>query len=310
MPRGWRCLPTAWIHFLVVECVHVYLAVFSWRNLVTNVQAQYLEVHYKLRTGPIEQYAFELLFFGTAGEARLGNERTRLLWPAAHFHGLDFAWLVLCWTLPVGAGLLLVYILSSFVRRQFWSFEDAAYVHFTWHLPRQRPYRCCVGLMALGPVLMPMFWLWNVVMYTSGHDFSTNVLLMRRSALSGFFLLFSLNLLAFPTTPVHDWRACPDFLALRFRRSLLSLLLSRNASFGMKFMDALWTATSGDTSRLSRYLADPGESDRVLGICRRALECEARYRKETELARLQNDESTSSTAEASEGPHDDEEDKV
>mmetsp|Transcript_135185 Transcript_135185/g.432102 ORF Transcript_135185/g.432102 Transcript_135185/m.432102 type:complete len:361 (-) Transcript_135185:119-1201(-) len=286
---SWRRLPTGWIHLLWVECFHIYLSVLSWHSLVTTVNSRCAQEEHHIGTSRIDSYFSDLFFFGHAREVKLTfNHGTDLVLPAAYIwdEGINIPWIIIGWTLPSGALALLLFILWSFAAAGSWSFESARYLNFTWHLARKRPYRVCVALMSAGPVLLPVTWFLQVVVWTSGNEALINLSVMKSCTMSGLMLLFSLNLLAFPTAPVHFWHGCEEFLELRFRRSCLSLFLQSNSSFGMKLMDALWTAQHGDSSRLRRYVPEEGDVERVLDICRRAQREEAQNKKAFEMAKF------------------------
>ncbi|CAK0792427.1 unnamed protein product [Prorocentrum cordatum] len=161
-----------------------------------------------------------------------------------------------------------------------WSFESLAYLRFTWKLYKTPGFRYGVGLMCIGPVLLPLLWMSQILLFGLQSQWSV----LGESVPSGFLLLFSLDFLAFPTTPVHEWpRNSEQLASTQFRRSVLHLFLGGNNNFGVKLMDALWTAQHGDLSRLERYLADPGQARAVLELC--CLEQQAEAEKKHRLSR-------------------------
>jgi len=278
-PRGWRRLPTAWVHLFLVELLHIYLAILSWRSLINTVNSKCSMLKHHIGTARIQQYYSDLYFFGHADAVHLDfNKGKPLVLPEQSIwdHAINVPWFIIGWTLPLGACALLLYIVARFASASIWSFEEAKYLNFTWLLPRQRPYQYCIAFMASGPVLLPIVWFIQVIIWTDGREEVNQLTVMKSCTLSGVMLLFSLDLLAFPTAPSHDWHSSPEFLKLTFRRSLVSLFLGRNNSFGLKLMDALWTAQHGDSSRLKRYVPNPGMVSKVLQICTRAQEREAK----------------------------------
>ncbi|CAK0890383.1 unnamed protein product [Prorocentrum cordatum] len=169
----------------------------------------------------------------------------------------------------------MIFICSNLYLAGIWSFESLAYLRFTWKLYRRPGFRYCVGLMCIGPVFLPLLWIFQILAF----DLQSQWTVLGQSIPSGLLLLFALDFLAFPATPVHEWSSNDEQLAsTQFRRSLLHLFLGGNNSFGMKLIDALWTAEHGDLSRLERYLADPRQAPSVLALCRREQRAEAEDR--------------------------------
>lgn len=292
----WRVrLPTALVHLLVVELFHVYLAVFSWCRLVNNVNSHCAMREHFEDTARIERYFSDLFFLGSTGQELVDfknvsdpfflghSERvhmsvkfngTSLLLPATSIDGANVPWIVIAWTLPIGACLVILYVLVSFNSAGIWSFESGLYLDFTWHIFRRSEYKWCIGIMASGPVLLPILWLIQIIIY----DLENQLSVLEGSSLSGLLLLFALSSLAFKNTPIHHWRTSEEFLRIKFRRSILHLFFSNNASFGMKVVDALWVADYGDLSRLKHYLADASQADIVHRICRDAQASESKSR--------------------------------
>jgi hypothetical protein len=174
----------------------------------------------------------------------------------------------------------MTFIVSNFYFAGIWSFESMAYLRFTWRLYKMPGFRYCVGLMCIGPVALPLLWIIQIFVF----DLKGQWTVLGESIPSGLLLLFALDFLAFPTTPVHEWPRNDEQLAsIQFRRSLLHLFLGGNNNFGMKLMDALWTAKHGDLSRLERYLADSRQARSVLELC--CLEQQAEAEKKARLSR-------------------------
>lgn len=285
----WKALPTAWIHLLFIECFHIYVVVLSWHSLVVKINAKCAMIEHHVSTAEITSYYGSLFFFGFAREVALDfNGGHELVLPEAYIwtEGVNIPWFLVAWTVPCAAAVLLVFIVWRSLERGLWSFESARYLDFTWHLSKTRAYRLCVGAMAVGPVVLPLLWFVQVMIWTWGEQRSQQLGVMISCTPNGLLLLLSLDMLAFPTYPVHYWGGNPDFLRLHFRRSWLSLLLQRNSSFGCKLMDALWTAEHGDLSRLKRFVPDPHEIEYVLDVCRRAQDEEVRNKKAIEMGKM------------------------
>jgi len=280
----WRRLPTAWIHTLVVECIHIYLAIFAWFRLVTDVNLRSaMGTHFQVM-GRLEGYFYNLFLYGhTASTSiHLSNvtdtfflshqqqahptvffNGTDLVLPSSSIDGANIPWILLVWLLPLGGACTLLLHVVLLAQRRIWSFESAAYLQLSWDVVDRVEYRWSVGLMALSAVLLPVVWMVQIVLFNLPDQFSV----LRGSILSGLLLLFALDQLAFPRLPRHDW-AEADFEILTFKRPLLHLILGNNKSFGLKLIDALWTAEYGDFRRLKRYIPDPNQASEYLRICR------------------------------------------
>eukprot|EP00933_Yihiella_yeosuensis_P011089 TRINITY_DN1180_c0_g1_i2.p1 TRINITY_DN1180_c0_g1~~TRINITY_DN1180_c0_g1_i2.p1 ORF type:complete len:361 (+),score=41.29 TRINITY_DN1180_c0_g1_i2:90-1085(+) len=286
-------LPTAWIHLVVVEHFHVYTAIYAWLRLIKNVNTHTALHGQYANIDEVEGYFSSLFTWGSTDSLTihfsnvtdpyfLGGDYQQILFngssltlPATNIAGANIPWLILLWTLPIGACGLLLFVLGAFLMEGIWSFESAAYLQFTWQITREPLYRYCVAVMTIAPLVLPVIWIVQIVYY----DLENQIAVLKGSALSGVLLLFSLNLLAFPSVPYHDWCANERFQALRFRRNLLHLFLGRNATFGMKLVDGLWAAQNGDPSRLERYLQDTGQVADVLRICQQAQQSENELRE-------------------------------
>mmetsp|Transcript_41098 Transcript_41098/g.84482 ORF Transcript_41098/g.84482 Transcript_41098/m.84482 type:complete len:133 (+) Transcript_41098:167-565(+) len=122
--------------------------------------------------------------------------------------------------------------------------------------------------MALAATLLPVMWILQILLFNLPDQLNV----LKGSVLSGLLLLFALDQLAFPSVPCHDWAS--QFQTLAFRRPILHLILGSNKSFGLKLVDALWTAELGDFS----YLPDPDSAEEVLRICREVQHSESDIR--------------------------------
>lgn len=279
--QWWLCLPTAGIHFIWVELRHVYLAVFAWQRLLVGISTRvYLRNHQAVdTTSEIETYFFDKYCFGqvAARNVTLGAEPVLMLHDKTEVSGYGVLWMIVAWILPLGAICLLLYALGSFAKMRIWSFESGRYLHFTWHFVRTEAYRLLVGVMASAPCLLMIIWFFGAYFYPKSSDsYQNNFVIMQESLLSIVILLFSLNLLAYPSIPVHHWDQ-EEMERLNFKRGLFHLLLGSNGNFGLKLTDALWTARfelqiHGHLrgSRLLRYFRTIEEAELALEICQKA----------------------------------------
>merc|ERR1712007_177192 len=129
---------------------------------------------------------------------------TTLVVHEARIHGFGIIWFINAWILPCGALALVFYSLTCLARERIWSFECGAYLRFTWHLPRTLPYKVCVGIMAFAPIFLLTDWFIGAHLFPKTRDsLENNFQVMQSSLLAILLLLFSLNMLAFPSVPVH-----------------------------------------------------------------------------------------------------------
>ena len=64
----WHSLPTAWVHFLVVECLAIWAAIGSWILLVTKMNATAaMRTHWQ-NGAALNTYFQHLFFLGSVGE--------------------------------------------------------------------------------------------------------------------------------------------------------------------------------------------------------------------------------------------------
>jgi len=296
---SWRRLPTATIHILIVEFIHFYAAIFAWLRLINNINARVAMSGYYSNSTSLENYFSKLFFFGSTDSITihfgnvsdtyfLGHDEqiqynvTTLVLPATDIAGANIPWLILAWTVPVGASLLMIYMLVNLWRRCIWSFEGAAYLDFTWHISKTPTYRRLIALMSIGPICLPILWIAQIWLF----ELEDQLSVLKASTLSGIMLLWAMNRLAFPNTPVHFWSKSQEFRALTFQRSLLHLLLSSNKSFGLKLVDALWRAEYGDLTGLKRYCPNPDTVADVFRICQSAQRVEVEERETFRLNRV------------------------
>mmetsp|Transcript_43833 Transcript_43833/g.121792 ORF Transcript_43833/g.121792 Transcript_43833/m.121792 type:complete len:365 (-) Transcript_43833:121-1215(-) len=307
---GWRRLPTAWVHFLWVELRHVYIAVFAWQALIIHITAKvYMSNHGIIdATAEIRQHFWNKYFKGYAPETQLTfNGNTTLVIKEGSVNGFGIAWCMVVWILPASACTLVVYSLVCLAREGLWSFENGGYLRFTWNIARSPMYGYLVVAMSVSPLMLLIVWFIGAHVFPkSPKSLDNNFYIMEGSLLSICLLLFSLNRLAFPSTPVHHWKR-EEMLLLKFRRSLLHFLLGSNASFGMKLTDSLWTAQIEselhgqlpEGSGLLRYFWSRDAAEAALSVCRRAQLEEAKEscsRADADSARLLSDGDQSSGA--------------
>jgi len=271
-------LPTAWIHFFFVESFPIYTAVLSWHHIMNQINTRCELLFHHIDTSLIERYFSDLFFLGFAHRVELdfsgvGSDGSLKL-PDRTVEGVDVPWLIIAWILPTGAGLLYLFVWLAFANECIWDFQSGAYLHFTWALPKKRPYQVLLVVMASAPVFLVAVWVFQLCAYADKFVYDVNARVLYSCLLPFVFFVVSLMTLAFPHSPTHAWDS-DDMDELMFRRSWIAMFFQRNEKFGMKLMDALWTAQNGDLSRLGRYLFNPAAAEAVLEICQRAQQAEA-----------------------------------
>lgn len=271
-------MPTAWIHFCFVESFPIYTAVLSWHHIMNQINTRCELLFHHIDTSLIENYFSDLFFLGYARRVELDfsgvGSSGSLQLPDRSVEGVDVPWLIIAWILPTGAGLLYFYVWLIFASECIWDFQSGAYLHFTWGLPRKKPYQVLLVVMASAPIILVAVWIFQLFAYADEFVYDVNARVLYSVLLPFIFFVMSLLTLAFPHTPMHAWDG-DDMEKLMFRRAWIAMFFQRNEKFGMKFMDALWTAQNGDFSRLARYLLDPSAAETALEICRRAQQTEA-----------------------------------
>jgi len=278
---GWRAkLPTAWAHLLLVECFSIYLADKSFHSLVVKVNAQVAMLEHNISTSQIESYYSDLYTWHHAYRTTVTfNSGLPLVFPDAwvRLQGVDIWWLLSVWMVRLAAYGLMLLVFLSLVRERIWSAEKGAYLYFSWHIKRTWWYRKLVWVMLIGSFGLPVVWVIQIFVYTSGGELQANLDVLGGSFFSGFALVSSLAHLYDPREKVHHWDS-QEFKDATFNRSLQSLWYGNNASFGLKLVDSLWTAQNGDLSSLKRYVPAPGQAERLLEVCRQAQRGEAEER--------------------------------
>lgn len=265
-------LPTALIHFLAVECLHVYLAMLSWWSLVVDVNVKVAMMLHKVDVSPYARFYSNLYFWGSTREAIINSSTVVLPAQTIMTYQTDVPWLILNWVFMMGAIVLLLYVLGCFMMQgPFWSFEDGSYIHFTWRIVRSTTYMSCVSVMTVSAVLLPLLWIVQVFLYTKGQMYSNNLKVFVHSWKSGLLLVLALvKLGSFRMIPYwHTRRSSDPVQSVSLRRRPLQMFLSANASLGPKLLDALWAAENGDLRRLQASLKDPAAADGFLAACKR-----------------------------------------
>jgi len=277
-------LPTAFLHFFTVECLHIYLAVLSWWSLVVDVNVKVALLQNGISLGPFTNYYSDLYFKGSAKEVRVVfNDNAPIKLPAVTVmtHQTDVPWLILDWAFLAAAAVLLLYcFVSFFLQGPFWSFGDGKYVHFTWRIPRHPIYQYCVWTMTIAAIILPVLWIAQVFVYTEGEMMSNNIAVFVHSWKSGFLLLFALGRLGSFRLGLCSLSRAPSYWRVRrssdpiqnvaLARRPEQMFTSANTSLEPMLLDALWAAEHGDLSRLARCLRDPGGAEQLWQSCKRA----------------------------------------
>lgn len=176
------------------------------------------------------------------------------------------------------ACVLLLYVLGKWCktcRGPGRSFNNGAYLRFTWDLELDCWYKALVLMLPL-PVLL-MLWLvmrcldtftWEsdsapmlVCWKTLFNDFLTGGFywvyfkdLLLQLCLNICTLCLAIKSLLCPKIQVHHWPTSVD--QMNFKRSWTSLLSGSNDIFSSKLIDALWRAKRGQGKSLQNLLPD------------------------------------------------------
>mmetsp|Transcript_5721 Transcript_5721/g.21703 ORF Transcript_5721/g.21703 Transcript_5721/m.21703 type:complete len:452 (-) Transcript_5721:180-1535(-) len=287
---------TALLHFLLVECWPIALAAISFNKIVVDVNVHVALAQANFSTGALYGYyqqrylwpgyvpGMNYTFGGTL-------ELPEVTWgtlPAP-----DWFWLLSEWGFYVSVLLLTFYVLKEFFHDDAGkpnlfahSFEDGAYLSFTWRLPRLKGYRKIIWTMAFFAIALPFVWVVELLFlfgdgYMQLKDVGTQItILLDTTWTTGIALVLALLRLGkfrlggrrfLDDAPLvwHE-RDAPAFLgdfAVNRYASLACGLpgimsaFEGNAAFGAKFLDAVWQAKHGRPELLRKSLQRGPSSD-------------------------------------------------
>jgi hypothetical protein len=273
--------------------------VYLFNKLIVECKVKVLAKLHGLSDTPFKKYHNEILTFGHAAGANVTlNGGNPVILPDATWStiGGDQLWLVMAWFFYSIAILFEILLIVVFFARGHGvrSFQDGAYVHFTWRLPRELWYRFLVAMMTLVPVLMPALWFFQIfydLVYMS-RVFWVNLEVLFEEWFTGvglIFALFKLGTFRFVGCRLrsapqywHVRRASDSIKNVMLRRPIPEGLFQSNEGFGARLEDALWCAEHGDITKLELCLEDPMEAENVFECCRKdqRIECEERLEAE------------------------------
>lgn len=281
MTCGWRQLPTAPLHLLLVELRQVWLSMLTWQVATSDISAR-VWMHNRgiIDTKSIIRHHFWQKYFHFGAKEVIADfttdgGRTGIHLKETHLEGFGYAWCFALWILPLAALGLVMHSLCLLLTQKIWSFERGDYLSFTWKLKRSPQFKAYVAAMCFAPFALGAMWLLGSLLFPSHPEVKkaeyNNLCVFYDVWLNFALLTFSLNALLFPTDPVHYWDL-EDLQKLRFRRSILHLLLGSNSNFGLKLVDGLWTARSemdvesrlSEKSRMQRYFWSREDAERAL----------------------------------------------
>eukprot|EP00927_Polykrikos_kofoidii_P086434 TRINITY_DN968_c0_g2_i1.p1 TRINITY_DN968_c0_g2~~TRINITY_DN968_c0_g2_i1.p1 ORF type:complete len:327 (+),score=22.93 TRINITY_DN968_c0_g2_i1:83-1063(+) len=288
--------PTAFFHFITVECWAIPLTAFLFNKLIVDCHVKVKTKQTHASEDPFKAYYSELLTWGkvaattvtfnsgnpvTLPEKSWGNLRDERIW-------LVVAWYMYSITILLELGVICVFFARGHGPR---TFEDGAYVHFTWRLPREWWYRLLVGMAAVGPIIMPLLWLIQITLDYVDDDpdlFWVNLRVLVGEWTTGVGLLFSLMRLGAFRIVGCQLRGAPQYWHVRsasdsikdlkLRRTFPEGLIQSNTGFGSRLEDALWCAANGDITKLELCLRDRTEAESVFEMCRRDQQIESERR--------------------------------
>jgi len=197
-------------------------------------------------------------------------------------------WLIIAWTLPLSAALLVAYKLFALARSGIWSFESLAYLEFTEHMYSSMNYKVGSALMAISPVGLVLLWVTQMIVFKLVDQ--TEALINSLPAL--FVLLIAIKTICMPWVRGQRFQEHGDIhevLNLRVKRPIMHInpanASAHNAIWSLNIMRALLLAKLGryDVMKEHMYVdwdADDEMSDdecqRVLRICEEALMSDAK----------------------------------
>lgn len=283
----WRMCPSALLHLVLVECWPIPLSAYLFNKLVNDSMTKVTMRMHGVDTSPIYSWYQDKLLWGTAVELSLTfNNGSALHLPEydgfSTLRGTDKVWLITQWSFFITAILLEVCVIAAFVARGhlLHSFEDGAYVHFAWHLPREKWYRLLVSIMMIVAIALPLIWLGQNLMYRADAvRFWSNIQAFAAEWYTGVGFLFSLvklGSLRIVRCQLRDapkyWhvrRASNSIRGIRLRRPMPEGFMESSAVLGAKLLDALWCAQHHDITKLENCLANKDQAAEVLAECQR-----------------------------------------
>jgi len=332
----WHKLPTAWIHFVVVECSAVWAALGSWVVLIGQIQTT-------TSIGNVVQdvaqkYFISLFFLGFTVEQSAtfsgvkdpyfidDPEETPIKWFATYqdkddctsqlkqctlvlpatslkFLSANFVWLLLAWALPFTAALLVFYKLFCLARSGIWSFETLAYLEFTEHMYASMQYKVMSALMAVSPIGLIVLWVAQIVIFQLSNQL--DALIASIPALG--VLIIAIKTICIPWVRGQRFQEHGDIhevLSLRVKRPIMHInpanASAHNAIWSLNIMRALLLAKLGRYDVMKEYMFVDWDADEEMSDeeCRRVVSiCESALTKDAVAVGAPSD-SDSSTDES------------
>mmetsp|Transcript_110143 Transcript_110143/g.310549 ORF Transcript_110143/g.310549 Transcript_110143/m.310549 type:complete len:381 (+) Transcript_110143:72-1214(+) len=280
-----RRLPTAFVHLVLVESWPIPLTAYLFNKLIIDCHVKVVTRLHGVSLDAFTRYYFEKLTLGHASGFNVTfNDGLAVQLPEVTWGDLedDWIWTLTAWFFYTMAALLEVSVIMAFFFRghALRTFEDGAYLHFSWRLSREWWYRTLVGMMALAAVAMPCLWFVQNLLWLShtSQKFWVNMLVLLEEWYTGVGILLALMKLGafrFVGCRLRDapkyWHvrsASECIKEVRLRRRLPEGLIESNAGFGSRLEDALWCADNGDITKLEACLADPDDALSLLERCK------------------------------------------
>lgn len=257
---------------MVSECVGIWAAIGAWFVLIPTVEIT--TVGANTQAAGIQKYFQTLFFLGSVPEMQLNYTgvsqdffvqnltETPIGWfssgsndsltctlvlPATSIGltSVNMPWLIVAWILPVCTFAFVLYLFVTMIRSGVWSFEEMAYIEFSFDTYASRNYKIGSLSMALGPLALAILWGSQVVIYQGDGEWEA----FKKSIPSMFVLILAVKTICLPWVRGHHWNtngATEEFLKLRLRRPIKMLnptdTSGHNSVFSLNFAHALWLA--------------------------------------------------------------------
>lgn len=329
----WHRLPTAWIHFVVVECSAIWAALGSWIILIGQIQTT--TSIGKVVQDASQKYFMPLFFLGFTKEQNVTfsgvkddyfvdnvTERPIAFYPT--FEDKDNCWskltqctlvlpetplamasgngpwLIIAWALPFSAALLVAYKLFALARSGIWSFETIAYLEFTEHMYSSTHYKVGSALMAISPLGLILLWVSQIVLFKLNNQ--AEAFIASLPALG--VLLIAIKTICLPWVRGQRFQEHGDnheVLQLRVKRPLMHInpanASAHNAIWSLNIMRALLLAKVGRYDVMKEYMFVDWDADDEMSDdeCRRVLSiCEAALENDAQACGALSDSSDDS----------------
>lgn len=248
--------PSAFLHLFAVESASLYMAMYAGMNLWTSAIPTWASFAEGCN-------AWTFTWSMLSQEHLCGDDNMVIIFGP----NMLIAYVVLL--IPVVGTLLLIATLFLYLAAGCpLSLGSGRYLRITWSLERRKMYRCCVALLAIGPMfLCTLVFVFAVVNACRGSSDTFKLVVSEffsNNLCDAAMMLLSVKYMMYPRLPVHDWAR--DFDGITFKRSFMQMLTQTNDDFGVRLVDAVYRANYGHLEAFTALLPEGASSQSILDI--------------------------------------------